>query len=99
MVFVRLALCAAIWLGYGLGQTMAQPAPRQFYPLPGMTTDGPEYCGHLVGEFTREQQLRPPASAYARMLAADGREMCDRGHLKGGIERLRRALILLREGG
>ncbi len=80
---------------------MAQPAPPYGgpppYGPPGMTTDRPEYCSHLSDEFTAEQNGRLPPP-YARILANDGREMCDRGHFRGGIERLRRALVILREG-
>ena len=99
MVSGRLIYVVIATLACGLNAPLAQPGPPHSYSPPGMTTDGRDYCDHLVGEFAHEQRVRPVASSNAQMLAEEGRDMCARGHLRGGIERLRRALVLLREGG
>ena len=55
------------------------------------TTDTPAYCTQLV----RQLADRHSAILDVQRLLADGREMCERGQVRGGIRRLRRALVLL----
>ncbi len=94
---VRLALLGVLSVGAGLGRAAAQPYPAPPGP-PGMLTDKPEYCGHLAVEWAEQQRQGPPPPQLARMLAAEGRAMCARGLVRGGIMRLRRALMILRTG-
>ena len=63
-----------------------------------ITTDTPEYCWHLANEVAatpREFRQLPPD---VRVLAVEGQRMCDHGLIRGGIMRLRRALLMLRAG-
>jgi hypothetical protein len=54
-----------------------------------------EYCGHLAGRVAtaHQQAVQPPPEV--EILVVEGRRMCDEGHVRGGIARLRRALMLL----
>ncbi len=76
---------------------MAQPVPPG-PPPPRMTSDTHEYCGHLSNEFARTLRTHPQASGESRMLADEGSRLCDRGHVRAGIMRLRKALRLARTG-
>jgi hypothetical protein len=70
----------------------AMPAFAQEKPMM-ITSDTVEYCDQL--------QLRVgkagTGSAEIQRLVAEGRAMCDHGEIRGGIVRLRRALVLLRK--
>ncbi len=57
-----------------------------------VTSDTPEYCATLQ----RLASAAPNASAEVRRLIAEGQDMCDRGEIRGGIARLRRALVVER---
>jgi hypothetical protein len=68
------------------GQQRAQP----------VTTDTPEYCLQLfdrVSELVRVAGMPPPQEVTS--LSSEGQRMCDQGQTRGGILRLRRALIML----
>ena len=97
MDFPKTASLATVLIGslvFGGGAAMAQPAP----PLPRLMTDRADYCAHLYNEMMNLERARPSASPDARALADEGVRMCDRGHYRGGVARLRRALVLLRDG-
>jgi hypothetical protein len=85
----------------GPGPDFAPPsvlAPPQAQGPPGplrVTTDTPEYCGHLAGRIATVQHTQLATHPEADTLAAEGQHMCDIGHIRGGIARLRRALIML----
>lgn len=87
------------------------PSPYAAGPLPPVrepadageplqvTTDTPEYCDRLadrVASLRLKQTSTAAAPVEADALAADGQHLCDIGHVRGGIARLRRALLLLR---
>jgi hypothetical protein len=58
-------------------------------PVARVTTDSPDYCRELV------QRLAPlPGAAKepARTLAQDGMRLCETGHPRTGVARLRRAI-------
>jgi hypothetical protein len=58
-------------------------------PVARVTTDSPDYCRELV------QRLAPlPGAAKepARTLAEDGMRLCETGHPRTGVARLRRAI-------
>ena len=61
-------------------------------PSFALTSDTQAYCTQLA----RQVGDRHSANLDIQRLLAEGREMCDRGQIRGGIRRLRRALILLR---
>jgi hypothetical protein len=80
---------AAVWLGMGpvVGQS---PPPQQ------VTSDTPEFCLHLldrVSEMVRAAGVPPPQEVT--FLSSEGQRMCDQGQTRGGILRLRRALMLM----
>ena len=94
----RLALLAGVAVLAPLGITgaaRAQPLdqPMDNVPPPHLTTPTADYCAHLNREVGR--QPGPPQPS-ARTLAEEGARMCDRGHYRGGVVRLRRALMIMR---
>ena len=56
-----------------------------------VTTDTQEYCSILGARLSvlPEAQLEP-----ARSIGADGRRLCESGHVRAGVARLRSALRL-----
>jgi hypothetical protein len=65
-----------------------------------VTSDTPEYCLKLfdrVSELVRVADTPPPQEVTA--LSSEGQRMCDQGKTRGGIMRLRRALILMTHEG
>jgi hypothetical protein len=97
MTFVRSVAPAALWLFLGLlpasGQGLLADSERM-----RVMSDTPEYCWHLANEVAAEQHEAREPSPDVRMLAGEGQRMCDHGLIRGGILRLRRALLLLRAG-
>ena len=74
----------------GLLPSASQSPPQH------ITSDTPEYCLRLlerVSEMVRSTGTPPPQEvAY---LSTEGQRMCDQGQTRGGILRLRRALMLM----
>jgi hypothetical protein len=65
-------------------------------PAPRVTSDTPEYCLELldrVSELVRLADAPPPQDVTR--LSSEGQKMCDQGQTRGGILRLRRALMLM----
>jgi hypothetical protein len=78
---VRLPLIALV-LALPVVATGAEPVAR-------VTTDSPDYCRELA------QRLAPLPGADkepARSLAEDGMRLCENGHPRSGVARLRRAI-------
>ncbi len=63
----------------------AQPAPV------AVTTDTPEYCARMIARV----ETGPDLSAEMHRLLDEGRHLCERGEVRGGIMRLRRAMLLI----
>jgi len=64
-------------------------------PVARVTTDSPDYCRELA------QRLAPMPGARsepARSLAEDGLRLCENGHPRSGVARLRRAIRAARLG-
>jgi hypothetical protein len=79
---------AAVWLG--MAPSVSQTAPQQ------VTSDTPEYCFRLfdrVSEMVRGARVPPPQEVT--FLSSEGQRMCDQGQTRGGILRLRRALMMM----
>ncbi len=57
-------------------------------------TDTPAYCMDLA-RLVNMRDTRPPE---VDRLAAEGRDMCDHGEVRGGILRLRRAVRMMNIG-
>jgi hypothetical protein len=78
-------------IGLGSGPLQSAEDPMR------VTTATPDYCVQLrsmVDEFVARTSLRPAAEVLSLM--RDGEQMCGRGQVRGGISRLRRALMMLR---
>ncbi len=60
-------------------------------PMP-VTTDTPDYCLSLA----RRMEQAGDTRAEVRVLWQEGRDMCQRGHIRGGLARLRRAMMIAR---
>jgi hypothetical protein len=79
----------ALWLGTVPLASQA-PMPER------ITSDTPEYCLHLldrVSEMVRLSASPPPPEVT--FLSSEGQRMCDQGQTRGGILRLRHALLLM----
>jgi len=61
-----------------------------------VTTDTPEYCETLAERVARNEKARADVPPQAVELAEEGHHMCDRGLIRGGLVRLRRAWLMLR---
>lgn len=73
-------------------------SPRAQAPLPELTTDTPEYCARLhakLGQLVRQASSPPPADVVH--LSVQGQEMCDRGQIRAGVQRLRRAMVIMKQ--
>lgn len=60
-----------------------------------VTTDTLAYCTRLQHDV---DQHHSPLAEIQHLLA-EGRDMCTRGQIRGGIQRLRRALVVLHHRG
>jgi hypothetical protein len=79
---------ATLWLG--MMPVDGQAPPQQ------VTSDTPEYCLHLldrVSEMVRGAAAPPPQEVT--FLSSEGQRMCHQGQTRGGIMRLRKALLLM----
>jgi hypothetical protein len=89
-------LAAPLCIGLGLmlipvrGISQSQPAQ--------VTTDTPQYCLTLLDRVSELVRMNTHPPDEVTNLSAEGQRMCDEGQTRGGIMRLRRALVLLREG-
>ncbi len=81
----------------GLGAVLVGAMPVVGQPPPQrVTSDTPEYCLRLldrVSELVRIASVPPPQEVTS--LSSEGQRMCDQGQTRGGILRLRRALMLM----
>ena len=82
---IRSVLLLCLLLGVVL------PARAQEKPL-AVTTDTEEYCEHLSDLVA----AHPNPGPEVRRLLTQGRALCERGQVRGGIRRLRRAMVILR---
>jgi len=93
-----LVACAVLQLAAITQVCMSQPAGAQSRD-PTVTSDSTEYCDVLLNKFAglaRDAAMPPPTEAAE--LSEEGERMCVHGQIRGGIMRLRRALIILRHG-
>jgi len=60
-----------------------------------VTTDSPAYCDGLAARIAAERQARVSTQPDVQRLADEGQRMCDHGLIRGGLLRLRRALLML----
>ena len=64
--------------------------PVQPFADETITSDTLGYCTALASRM--EQREMPP---NARMLLTEGRSMCERGHVIGGLRRIRLAMMIV----
>ncbi|PPQ36462.1 hypothetical protein [Rhodopila globiformis] len=95
LLIVLLLLASGLWLGM-LDQKVAAQQTHDPAPME-VTTDTPEYCVYLQDRLhTLEVAAVAPPPHEVTDLSAEGRRMCNHGQTRGGIMRLRRALLILR---
>lgn len=66
--------------------------------LPELTTDSVAYCDSLherLLTLIHDPRYSPPSEVVD--LSTKGREMCHDGHVRSGIYRLRRALVIMQQ--
>ena len=69
-------------------------------PLPELMTDTQEYCAQLrdrLGVLIAASVAPPPHEVAD--LSRQGESLCAHGHVRGGVQRLRRALIIMQKHG
>lgn len=64
--------------------------------MPRVTNDTREYCEELRHDIARIRVRRGELPPEPAMLAREGERMCQMGHFRPGIYRLRTALMMLR---
>jgi hypothetical protein len=62
-----------------------------------VTTDTPQYCLQLLDRVSEMVRSRANLPDEVTTLSTQGQRMCDQGQTRGGIMRLRRALVLLQQ--
>lgn len=71
-------------------QVLVQSNPME------VTSDTPEYCQHLLNRVTELIRLAAvPVPTDVTNLRSEGERMCDHGQTRGGIMRLRSAIMLM----
>ncbi len=70
---------------------LAMPRLHAQLPPVAVTTDTPEYCERM----TERIETCPDLTAEMHRLLDEGRHLCGRGEVRGGIMRLRRAMLLI----
>ncbi len=80
----RALLAASASLGWGTVRAQEMPV--------SVTTDTWEYCSQL--QMRIKQQPEHPAAV--KQLVQEGRRRCDHGDVRGGISRLRQALVMMK---
>lgn len=83
-----------LWFGLGEPRSVVHAADDATRVI----TDSPGYCLQLrlmVEEVVRHSSTPPPWGVA--VLTEQGARMCDQGLIRGGITRLRRALMMMRE--
>jgi hypothetical protein len=88
-------MARTIGLGVATAWLVVMPLAGQSPPQP-VTSDTPEYCLRLldrVSEMVRVAGSPPPREVT--FLSSEGQRMCDQGQTRGGILRLRQALVLM----
>ena len=91
-LLIALGALSAFSLGPAAAQNLSNPLE--------VTSDTPEYCLHLldrVSEMVREATAPVPRDVTD--LTTEGHRMCEHGQTRGGIMRLRSALMMMENGG
>lgn len=95
---LRFGLIAGGWLVFTIAVATAQGVWPERVPYSArVTTDSAEYCAHLLTRIGEARARAEEPGHRADVLTAEGRRMCAAGHVRPGIARLRRALLLLED--
>lgn len=86
---------AGLLLALAVGLTITPRSMAEQTPLM-VTTDTPQYCLHLLDKVSELMRLAPTPPPEVSSLSTEGQRMCGQGQTRGGIMRLRRALVLLK---
>ncbi len=90
---IRISAIAVLLLGLdggsGLRLSAAGETPQQ------VTTDTLDYCHQLAARVDQLTSAGPRPPETVAELSAAGKDMCARGVIRGGIMRLRSAIVLL----
>lgn len=87
---------AALLLSLAVGWAM-MPASLAGQTPVMVTSDTPQYCLHLLDQVSELMRLAPSPPPEVSHLSTEGQRMCGQGQTRGGIMRLRRALVLLKQ--
>jgi len=88
-------VAASLVLAVGSSTALSQSEPVPSADPMRVTTDTPQYCDTLANQVAQASRAHPAAMPQAKSLAAEGQRMCDEGLIRGGLARLRRALLML----
>ncbi len=95
---VRAGAAALGLLVLAAGLSWSDRAMADDDTAPRITSHSQDYCAHLTERLDAlmfTAHLAPSAEVIS--LTEEGRRMCDAGHVRGGIARLRRAVLLLQQ--
>jgi hypothetical protein len=98
LTLAGLCLPVVAWLLTSGASVSAQVSLVQTSPME-ITTDTPEYCHKLlnrIGDLVR--LATTPVPHNVSDLTTEGQRMCDHGQTRGGIMRLRSALLIIEKG-
>jgi hypothetical protein len=91
----RLFGLSLLTIGFGLPIMAAAPNASTQPDAMEVTSDTPAYCTLLLERVSNLMHVLPEARPDATRLSNEGQRLCDQGHIRGGILRLRRAWLLL----
>ncbi|WP_428534127.1 hypothetical protein [Rhodopila sp.] len=95
---VALMMAAGVLLPNAPGQLVAEDQIVRSSPMV-VTTDTPEYCLHLLDRVSEMVRLATiPVPREVTDLTTEGHRMCAHGQTRGGIMRLRSALMMMENG-
>ena len=88
-------IALAVWSTILPGPLIAQDQIVQANPME-VTSDTPEYCMHLLDRVSELVRLATiPVPREVTDLTTEGHRMCVHGQTRGGIMRLRSALMIM----
>jgi hypothetical protein len=73
-----------------VAQTESQQTPME------VTTDTPEYCHQLADRVHTLEVASGKPPREVSVLSVEGQKMCDQGQTRGGIMRLRKAILIMK---
>jgi hypothetical protein len=93
-----LVLALVVLSTFSPGPLVAQDRIVQANPME-VTSDTPEYCLHLLDRVSERVRLAAaPVPHEVTDLTTEGHRMCAHGQTRGGIMRLRSALMIMEKG-